>query len=172
LGINKVTLTPLSAGDIANYLRGIFPQVNMPENFEKGLAEISQGNPLFLVEILRKMILDQKISLVGQQWVAEPIEEGYLPRSLEEIISQKIAALDEESRQLLQQASTIGEDVALSVLTGSSEKMEAKVLEFVDQAVTQGLISSDFQLNDEMIRFLVENCDVLIGIRLCQEGIG
>lgn len=154
LGINKVTLTPLSAGDIANYLRGIFPQVNMPENFEKGLAEISQGNPLFLFEILRKMILDQKISLVGQQWVAEPIEEGYLPRSLEEIISQKIAALDEESRQLLQQASTIGEDVALSVLTGSSEKMEAKVLEFVDQAVTQGLVSSHFQLNDEMIRFL------------------
>ncbi|MBW2038150.1 MAG: diguanylate cyclase [Deltaproteobacteria bacterium] len=154
LDIRKVTLTPLSTNDIANLLRGIFPQVDVPENFEKDLAQISQGNPLFLVEILRKLVLDQKIALVGQQWIIESLEEGYLPRSLEEIVNQRIAALNEESRQMLQQASTFGEDVSLSVLTGSSEKMEAKVLEFVDQAVTQGLISTNFQLNDEMIGFL------------------
>jgi diguanylate cyclase (GGDEF)-like protein len=154
LGILKLPLTPLSTNDIADYIRGIFPQVKVPENFEQDLAQISHGNPLFLVEILRKLVLDQKITLVGQQWVIETIGEGYLPKSFEEIASQRIAALDEESRQLFQQASTLGEDVSLSVLTGSSEKMEAKVLECVDQAVAQGLISTDFQLNDETIRFL------------------
>jgi diguanylate cyclase (GGDEF)-like protein len=154
LGILKLPLTPLSTNDIADYIRGIFPQVKVPENFEQDLTQISQGNPLFLVEILRKLVLDQKITLVGQQWVIEPIGEDYFPRSLEEIASQRIAALDEESRQLFQQASTLGEDVCLSVLTGSSEKMEAKVLECVDQAVAQGLISTDFQQNDETIRFL------------------
>src|SRR2546428_8791477 len=65
-----------------------------------------------------------------------------------------IATLDEEGRQLLARASTFGEDVSLSVLTGSSKKMEAKVLEFVDQAAALGLLRSDFQLNDETIRFL------------------
>jgi diguanylate cyclase (GGDEF)-like protein len=166
LGILKLPLTPLSTNDIADYIRGVFPQIKVPENFEKDLAQISHGNPLFLVEILRKLVLDQKITLVGQQWVIEPIEEGYLPRSLEEIASQRIAALDEESRQLFQQASTLGEDVSLSVLTGSSEKMEAKVLECVDQAVAQGLISTDFQLNDETIRFLSKHI-----LEIAYEGI-
>ncbi len=55
---------------------------------------------------------------------------------------------------MLEQVSALGDDVSLSMLIGSSEAMEAKVLEFIDQAVAQGLLQSDFQLNDEVIRFL------------------
>lgn len=154
LNIQKINLTPLTAIDIADHLKEIFPQVRLPENFEKDLARVTQGNPLFLSEILRKMALDQKIYLSGQQWVIMPLEEGYLPSSLEEMVKNKIATLDEESRQLLYQAATFGEDVPLSLLTGSSEKKEAKVLESVDQAIAQGLLRSDFQFNDEAIHFL------------------
>ena len=154
LDIHKVSLTPLTAAHVAEHLRGIFPQLDLPQNFENNLAKITQGNPLFLNEIVRKLIMDRKINLVGNQWVVEPLGEGYLPESLEQIVSEKIAALDEESRSLLDQASTFGENVSLSMLSGSSEEMEAKVLEFLDQAVAQGLVSSEFQINDETIRFL------------------
>lgn len=154
LSIIKLTLTPLTDSDIGNHIRGLFPHVSLPEDFENKLAQITHGNPLFLGEILRKLVLDQKITLSGQKWVIQPIEKAYLPRSLEEIVTQKIAALDEESRQLLDHVSVFGEDVSLSVLMGSSDKMEAKVLEFIDKAVTQGLLTTDFQLNDETVRFL------------------
>ncbi len=154
LNIRRVALTPLTAKEIGSHFQGIFPQVKLPENFEEDLAQLTHGNPLFISEIQRKLVMDGKITLTGQQWVIEALEEGYLPRSLEEIVSQKIAALDEESRQLLDQASTIGENVSLSVLTGSSENRETAVLEFVDQAVAQGLISTDYQMNDDTIRFL------------------
>ncbi len=154
LDIRKIHLKPLTAADIGGHLRGLFPQVTVPEGFEENLTEISQGNPLFLGEILRKLVMDQKIVLTGQRWIVRRLEESYLPRSLEDIVSEKIAALDEESRQLLAQASTFGEDVSLSFLTGSSEKKEAEVEEFVDKAVALGLLSSDFQYNDETIRFL------------------
>jgi len=154
LDIHKVSLTPLTAAHIAEHLRGVFPQLDLPKNFENNIAKITQGNPLFLNEIVRKLVMDRKINLVGNQWVVEPLGEGYLPESLEQIVSEKIAALDEESRSLLDQASTFGENVSLSMLSGSSEEMEAKVLEFLDQAVAQGLVSSEFQINDETIRFL------------------
>ena len=154
LNINRIALTPLTPSDIATHFQGIFPQVHLPENFEENLAQLTQGNPLFVGEIQRKLVLDGKISLTGQQWVIEPLEEGYLPRSLEEIVSQKIAVMDEEGSQLLDHASTMGENVSLSVLTGSSENQEIKVQEFIDQAVTQGLISSEFQMNDDSLRFL------------------
>ncbi|MBI2461249.1 MAG: diguanylate cyclase [Candidatus Rokubacteria bacterium] len=153
LGIATLALPPLTAQEIEAHLRGIFPQLSMPERFPAELAEITRGNTLFLTEILRKLVFDQKITLVGQQWVIQPLPEGYLPRSLEEIVSEKIAALDEEDRQLLDQVSAFGEAVPLSMLTGSSERKEARVLEFVDTAVTQGLLRSDFQFNDETLRF-------------------
>jgi diguanylate cyclase (GGDEF)-like protein len=154
LTIDTLPLTPLKASDIGAHFRGIFPQVRLPEDFEASLAQITQGNPLFLSEIQRKLVLEGKLTLTGQHWVVKPLEEGYLPRSLEEIVSQKIVALDKESKELLDQASTFGENVSLSVLTGSSENREAQVLEFVDQAVAQGLISTDYQMNDDTIRFL------------------
>ncbi|MFQ5993080.1 MAG: diguanylate cyclase, partial [Nitrospiraceae bacterium] len=154
LNLKTIVLKPLTAPDIDSHLRGLFPQITVPEGFDHNLASITQGNPLFLGEVLRKLVMDQKIILSGQRWMIRRLDEGYLPKSLEEIVRQKLAALDEQSRQLLDQASTFGEDVSLSFLTGSSKEMEAKVEEFVDQAVGLGLLSSEFQLNDETIRFL------------------
>ena len=154
LQIRKLTLTPLSAGDIAKHIEALFPNVKMPPAFNQELTRISQGNPLFISELLRKLVLDRKITLVGQQWTIEMPEEAYLPKTLEEIVSQKIAALDEESRLILDQISALGGDVSLSMLVGSSEQMEAKVLDFIDQASAQGLISTNFQLNDEVISVL------------------
>jgi len=154
LAIMKITLAPLTASDIETFLKTLFPQLSAPPNFEQTLAEATKGNPLFLSEILRKLVLDQKLLLVGQQWTIEPLEDGYLPQSLDDIVNQKISTLDEDSQRLLAQASTFGEDVSLSYLAGSSDTVESKVLEFIDQAAALGLLSSDFQLNDETIRFV------------------
>ncbi|HUL02388.1 MAG TPA: diguanylate cyclase [Gemmatimonadales bacterium] len=154
LAIQRLKLGGLSAEHIAEYLRSVFPNLQMPEGFEGELGQLTQGNPLFLGEVIRKLVADRKVTLVGQEWTIAPIEPGYLPRSLEEIVRQKITALDAESRYLLEQASALGEDVPLSVLTGSSQLDENQVLEFLDRAEALGLVSLDFQRNDDVMRFL------------------
>lgn len=154
LGIRTVSLTPLSAADITKHIQALFPDIKLPPQFDQEIFRISQGNPLFISELLRKLVLDRKITLVRQSWTCEQLEEGYLPKTLEEIVTQKIASLDEESRLILDQVSALGGDVSLSMLVGSSDQMEARVLEFIDQARAQGLISTNFQLNDEIITIL------------------
>lgn len=153
LDIEKIMLTPLSARNIADHFKQIFPQVRLPANFATDLLKLTQGNPLFISEIQRKLVLDSKITLSGRGWAIEPLPNDYLPISMEEIVSQKLARLDEESRQLLDQASAFGEKVSLSVLAGSSKSKEIKALDVIDNVVTQGLISSGYQMNDETIRF-------------------
>ena len=152
--IEEIKLTPLKPKDISEHIHTLFPSVKMPKDFELELAQIVQGNPLFLGEILRKLVMDQKITLVGHQWTIKEVVIDELPLSLEEIVNEKIAALDDEGRQLLAHASVIGESVNLSALTGTSEGMEARILELLDQAVELGLLTSEFQLNDETIQFI------------------
>lgn len=154
LNIQRISLPPLSERDITEHLLGVFPKVQIPPNFANDLAQITEGNPLFLSEILRQLVFAQNIKLQGQKWVIEPMEKEALPRSLEAMIRKKIAALDEESRQILERASTMGENLTLSLLTGAAQKSEATVSEFVDQAVALGLLRADFQWNDETIRFI------------------
>ncbi|MBW1989432.1 MAG: diguanylate cyclase [Deltaproteobacteria bacterium] len=162
LSVRRSRMASLGPEDIAEHLRGVFQGIEPPESFCKDLAEISQGNPLFLAEILPKLVYDKKISFSDQSWAVEPLEEDYLPRSLEEIIRQKVATLDEESRKLLDHASAFGENVSLSMLTGSTEAMEARVLEFLDQAVAHNLVTVDFQMNDESLRFLGKEVQEII----------
>ena len=148
------TLATLSADDITKHIQRLFPNIQLPEGFIENLASITQGNPLFLAEILRKLVLDHQITLVGQQWTLHPFEEGYLPNSMEEIVTEKIAGFGEDNRQILDQVSVMGEHVPLSKNVGGSELMEAKVLEFIDEAAAQGLLKSEFDLNDDTVRFL------------------
>ena len=61
LDIRRVKLGSLSANDIAGYLRGVFAGLNMPKGFEHDLVELTQGNPLFTSEIIRKLVRDQKV---------------------------------------------------------------------------------------------------------------
>jgi len=152
--IHQVKLPPLTREHVGDYLGSVFPNLQMPDGFDAELARLTQGNPLFLGEIIRKLVADRKVTLVGQEWVIAPIEPGYLPRSLDDVVMEKIAALDSQGRGLLEQAAAFGEDVPLSVLTGSSELDENRVLEFLDRAEALGLVSQDFERNDDVMRFL------------------
>jgi diguanylate cyclase (GGDEF)-like protein len=154
LAIRRIQLGPLSANDIAAYLRGVFPGLDMPKGFEHEIVELTQGNPLFTSEIVRKLVRDQKVVLVGREWTIEKLDDGYLPRSLEESVMAEIHALDEAERQLLERASTFGEDVSMSVLTAAADEDETRVFEFLDRAEALGLVQSRFELNDETMRFL------------------
>ena len=154
LNIVRVLLTPLTATHIAQHFQKIFPQLRLPENFAEHVALLTQGNPLFINELMRKLVLGRKIAFTGQLWDIEPLEKEDLPRSLKEMIRQKLAVLNEENRKLLDQASTFGEQVSLSMLGGSSETKEGKILDFIDEGVALGLIGSQYQVNDETLRFL------------------
>ena len=154
LGVQSVRLRPLDTDDITNHLTTVFPGLDAPAPLVSQLVSTTHGNPLFLSEVIRKLVLDQKVSLVGQEWAVKPLEDGYLPRSLDEIVAQKIDALDERDKDLLAHASTLGEDVPVSVLTGASDTSEQDVLEFLDRAEDLGLVQQGFQLNDESMRFL------------------
>jgi diguanylate cyclase (GGDEF)-like protein len=154
LEIRRVKLRALDEGDIASYLRDVFPRLRTPPRFEAQLARTTQGNPLFLSEVIRKLVLDRKIELVNQEWVVEPLDESYLPRSLDEVLRDHITSLDDEGRQLLAHASAIGERIPLSVLAGSSGLDENHILDLLDQAEILGLIDLDFEDNDPVVRFL------------------
>jgi diguanylate cyclase (GGDEF)-like protein len=167
LEINSVRLRPLESCDIATHLNTVFPGLNAPDALVSQLVTTTQGNPLFLSEVIRKLVLDQKVSLAGQEWAIRPLEDGYLPRSLEDIVAQKIDALDESGRELLAHASTLGEEVPVSLLTGASERSEHDVLAFLDRAEDLGLLQQDFQLNDENMRFLGKRV-----LEICHGQIG
>ena len=81
LRIHRAKLPPLTKEHIGDYLRSVFPNLQIREGFEAELAQLTQGNPLFLGEIIRKLVADRKVTLVGQEWVIAPLERKSAPDS-------------------------------------------------------------------------------------------
>ncbi|PIP38678.1 MAG: hypothetical protein COX19_11405, partial [Desulfobacterales bacterium CG23_combo_of_CG06-09_8_20_14_all_51_8] len=154
LSIQTIEMTPLSADDVEKHVSVIFPQMDMPYGFVRDLADVTRGNPLFVQEILRKMISDQKIVQSGNRWKILKLEKGYFPKSIEDIIRNKILALDGDSQRFLNCVSAFGESISLSMLTGVSDEKSAMVHEFLNRIIDQGIVRSDFRDNDETVRFL------------------
>jgi len=154
LGLRRLKLGPLSQGHIGDYLGGVFPNLRMPAGFVAELMTITKGNPLFLGEIVHKLVTDGKVKLVGPEWVIESLPAGYLPQSLKELLKERFAALDDESRRLLEHAAALGERVPVSMLSGSAAVDENRVLASMDRAEALGLVRTDFNADDNVLRFL------------------
>ncbi len=153
LGMVEITLTPLTDDDIRKFINIIFPGISMPKDLAGKLADITQGNPLFIGAILRKMITDQKIVQSEHQWTVIKLEKGYFPRSFEEIIREKLECFKGESKDFLDRASAFGESTSLSMLAGFSEQNSTEIYDILKEAVDQGIVRSEFEDNDENIRF-------------------
>jgi len=153
LGIRDIMLSALTAEDINKHVNMIFPGIKFPRRTAHEMAALTEGNPLFISEILRKMVNDRKIFQEGSKWRMTAIEKNYFPRSLEEIIQQKMTLLDEESRQFIDRASAFGESTSLSMLAGFSKEQSAKIYDYLNEAVAHGIVRSDFSETDENIRF-------------------
>lgn len=152
--VQREVLGPLGPLAVAEYLNRVFPNAKVPRGFEAELVKVTGGNPLFVSAIIRNLLEEGKVQLVGRDWVIEPLDAADLARTLESIVTEKISALAQEDREILERASTLGEEVPVSILTGSTALDESSVHAFLERAEALGLVSLDFQVNDEVMRFL------------------
>ncbi|MFP4571946.1 MAG: diguanylate cyclase [Desulfobacterales bacterium] len=153
LEIQTIALPPLKEADIEKYLGMIFGPMRIPKGLCLEMARITQGNPLFLVEIIRKMISDGKIYRTDGKWnISEP-EKNYFPKSLDEIVNEKMQCLDGESKKFLDRASAFGESTFLSMLAGITRGRDSGIYDIISYAEQQGIVRTEFEENDENIRF-------------------
>jgi DNA-binding CsgD family transcriptional regulator len=100
----------------------------------------TEGNPLFVEEIVRH--ITQKQVLGGIQAQVEDIPPGDLdmPQGLQEVIGRRLSRLSPECRHLLDVASVIGREFDLLLIQRVSELPQGALLLALDEAVTASAV--------------------------------
>ena len=128
----ELNLQYLSQVDVAGYLALEFPEHRLPSSLAEFLWQRTEGNPLFMVDLVRDL-RDRKIIVQEQgHWVlAQPMEEigGDVPASVRSMIQRKIDSLSEQDRRLLQAASVEGAEFHSVVLAAAISADAAEVEE-------------------------------------------
>jgi predicted ATPase len=115
----EIALELLTRHDIERYLALEFPQHRFPAELAALIHARTEGNPLFMVDLLRHLRDRQVIAQEQGRWVLAqslPDLERELPESVRNMIERKIAQLGEEHRRVLVAASVQGYEFEAAVV--------------------------------------------------------
>jgi predicted ATPase len=126
----------LNPTDLETYLRVEFREHRFPPSFAALVHEKTEGNPLFMVEVLRYLRDQGVLSKQGGAWAlsqALPDIARSLPESVRSMIQRKIDVLSEDDRRLLLAASVQGYEFDAAIVAHVLGNDPADVEERLDR---------------------------------------
>jgi class 3 adenylate cyclase/tetratricopeptide (TPR) repeat protein len=121
------TLPRAGAQELVRALLGTGPGL---DHLGRVLIERTQGNPLFLEEMVRALV--ETGTLTGQRGayrLAGPIERLQLPATAQAILAARIDRLAPQDKRLLQASAVVGRDVPFAVLEAIAGEPQARLRE-------------------------------------------
>jgi predicted ATPase len=115
----EIALELLVHHDVERYLALEFPRHRFPEELAALIHAKTEGNPLFMVDLLRHLRDRRVLTQVEGHWVLAqslPDVQRVLPESVRSMIERKIAQLGEEDQRLLVVASVQGFEFEAAVV--------------------------------------------------------
>ena len=121
---NEVQLKPLSLEQTTEMVEGMLPGLHLTDELRQLIFNKSSGNPFYIEEITfslidqQVLIPDEEIQPGNRIWVVDkPVEQVELPDTIHGMVQTRIDKLDEKVRILLLEASVIGMEFSVEVLS-------------------------------------------------------
>jgi predicted ATPase len=103
-------LEPLAGEESADLIDNLLGRGVPPAEFRHRVVEATEGNPLFVEEMLGMLIDEGLLRLEEGRWVvADDLSSIPTPPSIRGLLSARIEQLPDEQRSILQRASVVGE---------------------------------------------------------------
>lgn len=106
---DEINLAPLSPDESCLLVDQLLQVEQLPHNIESLIFSRSEGNPLFVEEVLRSLIEEGVLKRNEDGWtVTRTVSEFDIPETLHGVLTARIDRLDEPVKRVLQLASVIG----------------------------------------------------------------
>jgi class 3 adenylate cyclase/GAF domain-containing protein len=136
-----IELNGLGAAAVADLLAALGGH-DVPEKVGAAWACETDGNPFFVMELLRHLIEEGKVFRgPDARWTTErPLRELDPPRSVREVIGRRLAHLSGEAKRLLSVASAFEGPFHLALISRLAEVGEDAALDALDEALAAQLL--------------------------------
>ena len=131
-GCREIEIPFLSLSDIEHYLALEYPEHRFPPDLPAMIHKRTEGNPLFMADLVRYLRDRGVIARRDDGWVTEgslDTIERDLPESVRAMVDRKVAQLTEEDRRLLTVASVQGYEFDSAVVARALDLDPADVEE-------------------------------------------
>jgi len=151
---SRVILRGLNADEVRRMLESITIQ-EIPWGLAEAVHRQTEGNPLFVQEVVRYLAEEGLISQQEGQWrpTRETPLEMSIPEGLRDVIGKRLSLLSKECNQLLSVAAVIGREFPLDTLSSVSEIKEETFINALKEAVQLSVLEECSQVGVIRYRF-------------------
>jgi class 3 adenylate cyclase len=153
----SLALSGLGEDDLASLL-GMIGDDDAPDALVKALGDATEGNPLFIRELLLHLVEEGKILREGQGWISRfSVDELGIPEGIRQVVSRRLQKLSVEANRLLSVASAFNGAFSFEVATAAAGLDEETALSAIDEALGAQLLrpgtnAEGFDFSHAMIR--------------------
>ncbi|MEP7001013.1 MAG: AAA family ATPase, partial [bacterium] len=138
---SEISLRPLDQPEIAAMLCAIFGADSAFESsFIGSLHALTEGNPFFVEEVLKALVVDGDLVRVDSGWRARPLEHVRVPRTATEAVGRRLAGLSEAAREVASVAAVAGRRFDFDLLRALTPHSDAQLLSLVKELVGAQLV--------------------------------
>jgi diguanylate cyclase (GGDEF)-like protein len=129
----RINLQPLPGEDIRQMIRAILPDAEISNQSVARLVVASAGNPLYLEETVRSLLLRGRLKMSQGRWSVPELTPGDLSRDLAGAIRAVSEALPTGANSLLTRAAVIGTRVDPELLQEVLGEGDMEMLDLIDE---------------------------------------
>lgn len=139
--VSEVPLERLDREEVGAMLHAIFgPRDSLGDEFVHLLHGLTEGNPFFVEETLKSLIVDGDLAQTGGSWRARPLERVRVPRTAVEAVRRRLNALTVEARAVASTAAVAGRRFDFGLLQTLTNHDEKGLLALVKELIAAQLV--------------------------------
>lgn len=137
----ELTLAPLTREHVDAMLRAIF-DLGRPvrAEFLEAIYTLTEGNPFFIEEVLKSLLVAGEIFYTGESWDRKPIHELHIPRTVQDAVQHRSETLSERARRVLLLAAVFGRRFDFVLLQELTRLDEEDLLQSLKELIGAQLI--------------------------------
>ncbi|MCX7903682.1 MAG: diguanylate cyclase [Caloramator sp.] len=156
----EIKLKGLSLEHTSEMIKNLLTMAYTPKLFSSKIYEITYGNPLFIVEIIKDLYLKGDLFINSSTGIwSSKFDDNYdrmiLPNSVEQAIFNQINELDENNIIVLEVISIFQNGVTVEVLSDFLNREKNKLINILKNLETKGIVIS--KISDEGIVYDLQN---------------
>lgn len=160
----ELSLSRLTRDEVKQWLEAAFHRQAIAREFLAFLYRHTEGNPLFISQLLRALVEDGAIWYSGSRWEWSAVSELRLPAGRRALIAQRLARFSSSTQAVLGTAAIIGREFDVGLLVGAGAGSDPAVKLAISEASTAGLLRPTYErkqggfafVHDEIAEVLVE----------------
>jgi tetratricopeptide (TPR) repeat protein len=154
--VRELSLSALTRDEVKQWLEAAFHQQQVAREFLAFLYRHTEGNPLFIRQLLRSLIEDGALWHNGTRWEWTPVSELRLPAGRRALIAQRVGRFSSSTQAVLGTAALVGRQFDVALLVASGAGSEAAVRLAISEAVVAGMLRPTYERRQGGFTFVHE----------------